>query len=131
MDILFNFINKYIVFILARTIQCWLFSSHYIASRNRYIMIFMKSRQKQILVKYYYENWAFVTVLSPPSVSVLVRQCVSALTFSFQRFLLWNHLLDFDQTSEEWFLPKLFKEEWYVRKAQIFYIWLMISSRCS
>ena len=41
---------------------------------------------------------------SPLSV---IRHRVSALTFSFKRLLLWNHSLEFDQTSQDdpWVVP--------------------------
>ena len=42
-----------------------------------------------------------------------VRACVRPSTISLTQLLLWNHSLDFDQTSQEWSLgspqPKLFK----------------------
>ena len=56
---------------------------------------------------------SFLTVLCPSSVSASVRQCHSALTFSFKRLLLQNHSLDFDHTLQVCSLgvplPRLFK----------------------
>ena len=61
-------------------------------------------------------KWAFVILQCPasvvrrPSVRACVRACVNNF---FKRHLLWNRLLDFDQTSQEWSpggpLSKLFK----------------------
>ena len=56
-------------------------------------------------------RWAFVMAHCPSSiVCPSVRPCVNNF---FQQHLLWNRLLDFDQTSQEWSLggplSKLFK----------------------
>jgi len=92
----------------------------------------------------------------PSSVRPCVRPCVNNF---FKQHLLWNRLLDFDQTSQEWSLggplSKLFKpfqliasighgvkkigfqnaifKNLLVRnyKAQSFYIWFIASCRCS
>ena len=56
-------------------------------------------------------RWAFVMAHCPSSiVCACVRACVNNF---FKKHLLWNHLMDFDQTSQEWSLggplSKLFK----------------------
>ena len=56
-------------------------------------------------------RWAFVMAHCPSSI---VRACVRASVNNFfKQHLLWNHLMDFNQTSQEWSLggplSKLFK----------------------
>ena len=64
--------------------------------------------------------------------SVVHRPSVRAFVINFfKQHLLWNHLLDFDQTSQEYRFSKCNFKNLLVRnyKAQSFHIWYIASSR--
>jgi len=75
-----------------------------------------------------------------PSMSVVRASVRASVNNFFKQHLLWNRLLDFDQTSQEWSLvgplSKLFKLFQFLScllvwkyKAQSFHIWCITSSR--